>query len=50
MTEQLKNNNRNAGVGIHPHGQRGLVVYNPWGHKDSEIREATDTSHFISKY
>ena len=44
MTERLNNNDRNAGVGIHPHGQRGLVGYSPCGHKDSETSEATDTS------
>ena len=50
MTERLNNNDRNAGVGIHPHGQRGLVGYSPCGHKDSETSEATDISHFSSKY
>ena len=24
-----------------PHGQRSLVGYSPWGHKDSDMTEAT---------
>ena len=41
MTEQLNKNNRNTGVGIHSHGQRGLLGYNSWGHKDLDTTEAT---------
>ena len=33
-TELLNNSNRNTAVGIHSHGQRHLVGYSPWGHKD----------------
>ena len=35
-TELLNNsnNNRNTEVGVHSHGQRRLVGYTPWGHKD----------------
>ena len=50
-TELLNNNkNRNIGVGIHSHGQRHLVGYSPWGHKDSDIAEVTNTSHFSPEY
>ena len=34
-----------------PHGQRSLVGYNPWGHKESDTPEATEptcsTKRFI---
>ena len=34
-----------------PHGQRSLVGYNPWGHKESDTAEATEpacsTKRFI---
>ena len=50
MTEQLNKNNRNTGVGIHSHRQRGLLGYNSWGHKDLDTTEATDISQFSPKY
>ena len=28
-----------------PHGQRSLVGYSPWGHKESDITEQLSTSH-----
>ena len=27
-----------------PHGQRSLVGYNPWGHKESDTPEATEAA------
>ena len=29
------------------HGQRNLVGYSPWGHKDSDMTESTQTSDFL---
>ena len=28
-----------------PHGQRSLVVYSPWGHKESDTTERLSTAH-----
>ena len=28
-----------------PHGQRSLVGYNPWGHKESDTTERISTQH-----
>ena len=30
------------------HGQRSLAGYGPWGHKESDLTEATE--HFIVEY
>ena len=27
------------------HGQRSLVGYNPWGHKESDMTEVTEHTH-----
>ena len=29
-----------------PHGQRSLVGYSPWGHKESDMTEQLSTAHF----
>ena len=31
-----------------PHGQRSLVGYSPWGHKESDTTERPSTQHIIS--
>ena len=28
-----------------PHGQRSQMGYNPWGHKESDMAEATEHAH-----
>ena len=30
-----------------PHGQRSLVGYSPWGHKELDISEQLNTQHWI---
>ena len=31
------------------HGQRNLAGYSPWGHKESDVIEATEPAHTVSK-
>ena len=31
-----------------PHGQRSLVVYSSWGHKESDTTEATEHAHAVT--
>ena len=31
------------------HGQRGLVGYSPWGHKESDMTELLTLSHLFSE-
>ena len=30
-----------------PHGQRSLVGYSPWGHKESDITERLSTAYLV---
>ena len=30
------------------HGQRSLVGYSPWGHKESDMTEQLTVSHYVS--
>ena len=32
-----------------PHGQRSLVGYSPWGHKELDMTEKLSTTHILSK-
>ena len=31
-----------------PHGQRSLVGYSPWGHRESDMAERLSTAHILS--
>ena len=31
-----------------PHGQRSLVDYSPWGHKESDMTEVTEHAHIYA--
>ena len=31
-----------------PHGQRSLVAYSPWGHKESDMTEQLNNNKFVS--
>ena len=33
-----------------PHGQRSLVAYSPWGHKESDMTEQPSTEEYIGIY
>ena len=32
------------------HGQRSLVGYSPWGHKESDMAEATEQAYFENSF